>query len=112
MSKSASAGRARRLAPVIENNCLRVGQEAITNAAKHAQAQEIKVRLEYDEKFLRLIVTDDGCGFDPAHPPPSEGGFGLVGIRERAAEIKATLDIHRAPAHGTEISLIIPLSGD
>ena len=107
-----TTGRARRLAPVIENNCLRVGQEAITNAAKHAQAQEIKVRLEYDEKFLRLIVTDDGCGFDPAHPPPSEGGFGLVGIRERAAEIKATLDIHRATAHGTEISLIIPLSGD
>jgi signal transduction histidine kinase len=107
-----TSGRVRRLATVIENNCLRVGQEAITNAAKHAQASEIKVRLEYDEKFLRLLVADDGRGFDPAQPPPSEGGFGLVGIRERAAELKATLDIRRAPGRGTEISLFIPLSGE
>ena len=107
-----TTGRVRRLAPVVENNCLRVGQAAITNATKHAQAKEIKVRLDYDEKFLRLIVTDDGRGFDPAQLSRSEGGFGLVGMRERATGMKATLDIRSAAGQGAEIQLCVPLSGD
>lgn len=106
------AGRERRLAPVIENNILRVGQEAIANAIKHAGAGQIRVMLEFGEKQFRLGVSDDGRGFDPAQPPSSEGGFGLVGMRERVAELKGELNIRSAPGQGAEITLSIPLSGD
>ncbi len=105
-------GRARRLAPVVENNILRVGQEAITNATKHSEAGEIKATLEFGEKHFRLQVADDGRGFDPRQPPASEGGFGLVGMRERAKELKGDLEIRTAPGKGVEINLRIPLPGE
>jgi len=105
-------GRARRLAPVIESNLLRVGQEAITNAAKHAQAKNLEVRLEFGLKQFRLVVADDGRGFDPASPPPSDGGFGLVGMRERAAELKGELRIDSHSGQGAKISFTVPLTGD
>ena len=60
------AGPSRRLAPVVENNLLRVGQEAITNATKHARATHIRVKMQFDETQFHLTVSDDGCGFDPA----------------------------------------------
>jgi len=103
-------GRERRLAPVIENNLLRVGQEAITNAAKHARAKHIKVTLDFGEKELTLKVVDDGCGFDPANPRSSDGGFGLIGMKERVAELKGKLNIHSSSGLGTEIVLSVPLS--
>jgi len=105
-------GRARRLSPVIENNFLRIGQEAITNAVKHARAKHIKLTLNFGGKQLSLTVVDDGCGFDPANPPPSEGGFGLVGMQERALELKGELKVRTVPNQGTEIHLRVPLSGE
>ena len=105
-------GQARRLAPVTENNLLRIGQEAITNAASHARASEIGVLLEFEPQQLRLSVTDDGCGFDPAQPPLSEGGFGIVGMRERAAELHAALQVLSKPGQGTVVSLCLPLAAD
>jgi len=102
-------GHARRLAPMLESNLLRAGQEAITNAAKHSQARQIAVRLDFGEKQFRLVVTDDGVGFDPAKPQPGGGGFGLVGMRERAAVLKGELDIRSAPGQGAEVCLSVPL---
>ncbi|MGH7952405.1 MAG: sensor histidine kinase [Limisphaerales bacterium] len=106
------AGRRRRLPAIIENNVLRFGQEAITNAAKHAGAKQIRVRLEFGEKQFSLTVVDDGQGFDPANPPPSDGGFGLVGMKERANELNGKWNVRTAPDRGTEINLRIPLSGE
>jgi signal transduction histidine kinase len=108
----AVTGKARRLAPVVENNLLRVGQEAITNATRHAHATRIAVTLDFAEKQFRLVVRDDGRGFDAGQPPPGEGGFGLVGIRERAAQLKGDLRIRSAPGDGTEICLSVPLLAD
>jgi signal transduction histidine kinase/ligand-binding sensor domain-containing protein len=105
-------GQARRLAPVTENNLLRIGQEAITNAARYARASEIEVLLEFEARQLRLSVTDDGCGFDPAQPPVSEGGFGIVGMRERAAELHAALQVLSTPGQGTVMTLRLPLAAD
>lgn len=105
-------GRPRRFAPVLENNLLRVGQEAITNAARHARAKQLKVTLDFGEKQFRLTVWDNGRGFDPAKPPTSSGGFGLVGMKERAAEVKGELTIRSEPDRGTEIKLTVPLTGD
>jgi len=106
------AGKTHRLAPVVESNLLRVGQEAITNAAKHAQARHINVRLEFGEKQFQLTVSDDGRGFDPARTTSGTGGFGLMGMRERVAALQGELSFRSAPGRGTEVKLTIPLSGE
>ena len=105
-------GRPRRLAPVVESNVLRLGQEAITNAVKHARSTQIKVRLDFGEKQFRLDVMDNGRGFDPDNPPPSDGGFGLMGMRERATGLNGELSIKSAQGGGTEIQFRLPLSGE
>jgi signal transduction histidine kinase len=107
-----TVGAARRLAPVLENNILRVGQEAISNALRHANGQSISVHLVFGQKHFRLDVKDDGRGFDLAKPPPGNGGFGLVGMRERAAHINGHLNIKSESGRGTELTLEVPLSGE
>jgi signal transduction histidine kinase len=97
---------------MIENNVLRLGQEAITNAVNHAQARHITVTMDFGEKAFLLTVVDDGIGFDPSNPPPSEGGFGLVGMQDRAKDSKGILAIRSDPNQGTEIRLKIPLQGE
>lgn len=101
-------GPPRRLPPVTENNLLRVGQEAITNATKHARARNITLELEFAAQHVRLTVRDDGCGFDPMRPTPGDGGFGLVGMRERAGQSRGELTVRSASGQGTEITLIAP----
>lgn len=105
-----TTGRTRRLPPVTENNLLRIGQEAITNAVAHAKARKIDVELEFRDKEIRLRVADDGCGFDAEHPPRSESGFGLVGMRERAAELHGALTLQTSPGRGTELTLLVPVA--
>lgn len=102
-------GNLRRLAPLVENNLLRIGQEAITNASKYAAANSILVALDFEERQLRLSVSDDGKGFDVNSPPASESGFGLKGMKERAAEIQADLTISSEPGEGTIVTLTLPL---
>ena len=102
-------GSPRALPTDVENNLLRVGQEAITNAVRHSGAKRISLQLTFRNDQVRLAVTDDGKGFDPAqvHPTPA-GGFGLAGLRERAAAMHASLEISRGPAGGTTIELSVP----
>lgn len=106
------SGRVRRLAPVTENNLLRIGQEAITNAIRHAQALHLSLHLHFGEDQFCLTVQDDGLGFDPRQTPASTGGFGLAGIRERAREMNGLLEILSTPGQGTRIVLNIPLPRD
>jgi signal transduction histidine kinase len=95
--------------PHVEEQLLRIGQEAITNAVRHSGAQLIRVRLEYQPDEVTLSVTDDGRGFDYAglHSEP-DGHYGLVTMRERAAEIGGTLQISSATPTGTVIRAIVP----
>ena len=106
------AGRPRRLAPVAENNILRIGQVAISNAVRHADAKSISVSLVFGEKDFELRVEDNGKGFRPEQPAPGDGGFGLVGMRERTEHIKGKLDFRSAPGEGTHVILRVPLSGE
>jgi signal transduction histidine kinase len=102
-------GTIRRLSPLVENNLLRIGQEAITNASKYAAAKNILVTLDFEERRLRLNISDDGKGFDVNSPPASESGFGLKGLQERAAEIHAEFSITSEPGEGTIVTLTLPL---
>lgn len=102
-------GNIRRLAPLAENNLLRIGQEAITNASKYAAAKNILVTLDFEERQLRLSISDDGKGFDVTAPPASDSGFGLKGMQERAAEIHAEFSVSSEPGEGTIVTLTLPL---
>lgn len=97
-------GDRRRLPPVVENNLLRVGQEAITNASKHAKPTRIEVVLTLARRTVQLSVTDDGVGFDPgAQPNADRRSFGLVGMKERAELIGGTVAVTSAPGEGTRV---------
>ncbi|MEH1939790.1 MAG: AAA family ATPase [Nostoc sp.] len=90
----------------VENNLLRIGQEALTNAIKYADAGEIQVELVYNETQCILRVKDDGRGFGVGSIPLS-GGFGLLGMSERAERIGAQLTIQSQLGQGTEIIVTI-----
>ncbi|MBD2534340.1 PAS domain S-box protein [Nostoc flagelliforme FACHB-838] len=99
-------GIAYSLSTEVENNLLRIGQEALTNAIKYASAGEIRVELVYNETQCILRVKDDGRGFGVGSTPLS-GGFGLLGMSERAERIGAQLTIQSQPGQGTEIIVTI-----
>jgi signal transduction histidine kinase len=105
-------GAPRRLAAVAENELLRIGQEAITNATKHAQARHVDVTLQFSGDHVELRVRDDGCGFDATDPPQGRGTFGLVGMRERAARLQTAIAVRSAPGSGTEVRVRLPLPSD
>ena len=99
-------GTAYSLPTEVENNLLRIGQEAMTNAIKYANANEIRIELVYDDTQCRLQVKDDGQGSGVVGVSMS-GGFGLLGMSERAERIGAQLAIESQPGQGTEIIVTI-----
>ena len=104
------SGAYRPLQPDVESNLLRIGQEAINNAVKHASASRIDIGLAFDPNLVRLSVRDDGCGFDSNGGSPAEPGhFGLIGMRERAEQIGGKLTVTSKPGGGTEITVEAPL---
>jgi PAS domain S-box-containing protein len=92
-----------RLAPDAETALYRIAQEALTNVAKHARARHVEVILERRPDQVMLIVEDDGIGFDAGEEEPGDRGFGLLGMRERAALVGATLEIESSSGRGTTI---------
>ncbi len=103
------SGDARPVSDTVESNVLRIGQEAIINAVKHAHAQRIQVELFYGSQSLRLYVRDDGRGFDVQQSRADPGHFGLLGMSERARNIGGLLRIESNPGGGTEVLLDVPV---
>ncbi|HAJ63464.1 MAG TPA: diguanylate cyclase [Cyanobacteria bacterium UBA8543] len=101
-----SQGIAYPLPAEVEHNLLRIGQEALTNAIKYAEASEICVELVYNDGQCILRIKDDGQGFGVGSVPLSSG-FGLLGMSERAEHIRAQLKIESQPGQGTEIVVIV-----
>jgi signal transduction histidine kinase/ligand-binding sensor domain-containing protein len=94
----------------MEQHLLRITQEAVTNALKHASAQKIGVRLHREARKLNLRVVDDGRGFDQKDAFSSRGGhFGLIGMRERAERMGGELRLASHPGEGTELEVTVPL---
>jgi signal transduction histidine kinase len=91
--------------PHRDGEVLRIAQEALQNARKHAQANHLAVRLRIDEDGLLLEVEDDGVGFDPDAPATRSRRLGLTSMEERAQRVGGTLEIRSAPGAGTTIRL-------
>jgi signal transduction histidine kinase len=98
------------LPPEFEYNLLRIATEAISNSLKHSGARTIEVALKRAPDALRLSVSDDGSGFEQADQGPRRPGhYGLIGMRERAAQIGAEFAFDSAPGRGTTVSVVAPL---
>jgi signal transduction histidine kinase len=104
-----TAGEAAALSEVAEENLLRIGQEAITNAVKHSGARAVKINLEFNPRKVILQVKDDGQGFAPETcAGPKDGHFGLLGIRERTERLGGQVWIVSAPGQGASVRVEIP----
>ena len=102
----------RRLPREIETTLYRLTQEALTNAAKHAEARSVNVVVNLRPDLVRLVVEDDGRGFDAddaLEHGPSRGRLGLVGMRERIELAGGSLEIDSAPGEGTSLLAHLPL---
>jgi signal transduction histidine kinase len=86
-------------------------QEALNNTLKHAGATRCRVSLERDVRSLRLIVADNGNGFDHA-AAPGKMGLGLASIAERVRMLAASYRIDTAPGQGTTLHIEIPIDAD
>ena len=104
------SGRLGRLPADVELVLYRIVQEALSNVAKHAGASTVEARLTRRGRTLRLVVEDDGCGFDVEATKSSRGaGLGLFGMEERLALIGGSVRVESARGKGTRISVEAPL---
>ena len=99
-------GEPREMTPDVEKNLLRIGQEALTNALKHARASAFQARLTFEAEAVRLELRDNGDGF--VVEDANGAGFGLIGMKERAKRIGGSLTIISEPGAGTTISAVSP----
>lgn len=102
----------RRLDPVIETECFRIAQEALTNVVRHARATSVRVRLAAQDGCLCLSVKDDGIGFDVSalrEQAVRGKSLGLLSMEERAALAGGGLELRSAPEMGTEVRAWFPL---
>lgn len=101
-------GSSRRLSPTVELALFRITQEAISNIERHAAAKHVAIGLDFATGGLRLLVKDDGVGFDRSRRPAADHSLGLPGITERAHLIGASLVIQSAAGHGTAVDVWVP----
>ena len=94
----------------VEYGLLRICQEAVVNALRHAKAGKIRIELTYQPAGVRLSVQDDGRGFD-ARASSGAGGFGLLGMQERATRVGVKLEVRSQPGAGTHIVAVAPAPG-
>ncbi len=91
----------------VSETALRIVSEALTNAARHAQAHQVTVTAARQAGALQMTITDDGCGFDPTTVPT--GHYGLLGMRERARLVGGEVALSSRPGAGTTVTARLPL---
>lgn len=101
-------GERRPLTPGVDLTAFRIVQEALTNVTKHASARAAQVTLTYTHDRLTVTVTDDGSGDTPVAPSPS-GGFGLIGMRERAQSVGGRVRTGPRPEGGFSVTAELPI---
>ena len=106
-------GALRPLPGPLENHLLGIGTEAMTNAVKHGRAEVIHVEIAFRPAEVAVRIKDNGAGFDPAQElEQASGCFGLLGMRERAREVRGELRIHSEPGRGTEVIVTAPTDSE
>jgi signal transduction histidine kinase len=94
----------------MEQNLLRIAQEAVTNIVKHADARSIWIKLHTEARRLYLRVVDNGRGFEQGGAfSAQDGHFGLIGMRERAERLGGELKLTSHPGEGTQLEVTAPL---
>jgi len=102
-------GEVRELSPETQENLLHIGQEALTNTLKYAQATRFEMRLSFNAAEVRLDLRDNGIGFKVNN---GHGGFGLIGMQERVQQIGGKLTIASSRNKGTKIVVALPYEGE
>ncbi|MGJ5753241.1 signal transduction histidine kinase [Streptomyces puniciscabiei] len=107
-------GTTEQLHDEVSATLLRIAQEALSNAGRHARPARVGVTLSFMGDEVTLDIRDDGTGFDPAAVPERSrsGGFGLPGMRARAERIAGSLTVESEPGNGTAVSARVPLVRD
>lgn len=102
----------RAFEPLVEVQLLRILQEALTNVRKHANARSVRIGFVLDDGWARVIIHDDGRGFDPAVSSTGlDEHVGLRVMRERAEEVGGSLSLHSVAGQGTELVVRLPVKG-
>lgn len=103
-------GKPIRLSPVVEISLYRLTQEALNNVNAHSHATHSELTICFDPDTIRLVISDNGCGFDLDTARQSEGDhLGLVGMRERAESLGGSFTIQSTSGQGTRLELTVPL---
>ena len=104
-------GAERELEPPLERAVMRIVGESLRNVAQHAHAAAAKLRLNYGERDITIVVEDDGVGFDTESTiavATESGHFGLAGMRERAESIGGTFTVLSQPGRGSVVTATLP----
>jgi signal transduction histidine kinase len=102
-----------RPSPEVETTIFRLVQESVTNIIRHSNANEVNVHLDRNGQQLRLIIEDNGVGFDPQEEMDidRQNGWGLHGMNERAELIGGTMLVESDEGEGTRLTIEIPMDG-
>jgi signal transduction histidine kinase len=102
-------GNPRPASEKLQQQLLRIVQEALRNAVRYSRAGRISMLIDYlEQDVIHISMRDDGCGFDLESASRENAHWGLKTMRERAQQIGADIKISTAPGHGTEIALVVP----
>lgn len=104
-----AAGSSGPLHDLVSRELLLVVQEAVSNAVHHGRPDHLEVSVEVADDAVKLVISDDGCGFDDGlQPGPGEGHFGIVGMRERITRLRGSIEIATAPGKGATVVVSVP----
>ncbi len=98
-----------RFPAAVETATYRLVQEALTNAARHAQVKRVSVRILAKDGVIHVLVEDKGAGFDPNEALAAAGSSGLIGMRERVLSLEGQFSVESTPGEGTRVLAEIPL---
>jgi signal transduction histidine kinase len=97
------------ISPDMSAQLMRVIGEALSNARKHSRADHVRIALNCDDGALRIVIADDGRGFEPSQAADGGTHYGLLFMRERMTQIGGGLEIDSCPGEGTSVSLRVPI---